>query len=283
MKKPVFTGLPVVEHLIITAISFVSSRLIIPHADKIRQMIRGRGKVVTAGWAQPRPFPRLPSKTTQAGRFLRFSARPATDRTCKQCTTGPSLLLPCLFLLAACFWWIWFTLSRLTLLDRRRPQLPATEGRLEPIDNEPNKKILEIAQPCACSWRVYTLPLAIMAVGLATTVGSGRVSHPVYGPEGKWFDRANGLLFGLVLFAIAESLMRMIVVWLECGSGASNVFRSRILLIKLKGFSWSPIWQLTAGKLDSYYLMISRRLEWIHHLGGTESLGEDCCGRSRMW
>ncbi len=198
-------------------------------------------------------------------------------------SSGLSTLPPILLLIAAGLWWAWQSLAGLLLLDKRRPLLPAAKdlsfgsespqaARLLELSEEHRQGLLEAARPFGRDIRLYILPLAV-AVVLVCIFGA-LMMRPIQSLEHSAFDLIYAALLALALLALASSLSSLTITWLECRNLLRSLdrFPLRRGFIRLKGFSWTPIWHMSLGSLDAIHVILSREVESITQLGNTLSL-----------
>jgi hypothetical protein len=190
-------------------------------------------------------------------------------------TSGVSPLLPFLCLLAGGLWWAWFSLSGLTMVDKRRPRLPfdadlphsTSAEHIAPLVTSPFwpseeyvAGLIRVAQPSAWDSRVYGPAIVLLLVMLFAL----NFGHPLLSLETRHFEWAYGTALGIVTFVLFCALLRLLVMWLEC----------RRILTTLENFplrrafadlhlTWEPIWRLGGGRWQDLYKSVSRQMETL--------------------
>jgi hypothetical protein len=177
-------------------------------------------------------------------------------------TSGVSPLLPLLCLLAAGLWWGWFSLSGLALVDQRRPKLPAEGDPTDPNENSV-QQLIAVAKPCAWDARVFApllLPLAILLCAMD-------YRHPVLSFDTGHFEWLYAICLALVTLALFASILRLLVVWLECRKILIAIDRLplRRAFAELN-FTWEPFWRMGGGEAVWSSRLVSRQLETLEHL-----------------
>ncbi len=193
-------------------------------------------------------------------------------------TSGVSPLLPLLCLLAAGLWWAWFSLSGLSLLDRRRPRLPrdvdlpraippghtaaAITGANWPAEAWA-EKLIAAARPCALSRRVYAPTLALLALALFGL----DYGHPLLSLETRHFEWAYAAALAVVTLVAFGTLFRILVIWLESRRILTVLdhFPLRRAFAELN-FTWEPFWRMGGARWQDLYRMVFRQLETLEHL-----------------
>jgi hypothetical protein len=193
-------------------------------------------------------------------------------------TSGVSPLLPFLCLLAAGLWWAWFSLSGLALVDKRRPQLPASKdisatassGHIGPtvaflisVSEKSAESLIRLAQPAAWDTRVGTPVIAILAVSL---FGLDHC-HPVLSLETRHYEWIYAIALGGVAFTLFCTLFRLLLIWLECRKLLNAL--DRLPLRRAFGelrFAWEPMWRFGGGRWQDLYRLVSRQTESLEHL-----------------
>ncbi len=202
-------------------------------------------------------------------------------------TSGVSPLLPFLCLLAGALWWSWFSLSGLTLVDKRRPQLPldrdlphsGSSEHIAPMVMSPLwpteeyvKKLIRVAQPSAWDLRVYGPAIVILGVMLFAM----NFGHPLLSLETRHFEWAYGLALAAVTFALFCTLLRLLVMWLECRRILNTLenFPLRRAFADLH-LTWEPIWRLGGGRWQDLYKSVSRQMETLEGIWREEGPKEN--------
>jgi len=191
--------------------------------------------------------------------------------------SGVSPLLPFLCLVVGGLWWAWFSLSGLTLIDKRRPCIPTKEdytaigstGHKAPdasiwiMDMEGIRHIVKLAKPATFDDRVFKPALALFVLSAFAV----DFSHPISSLETEHFEWIYGLSVALVTFVLLCTLFRSLVLWLELKRILSALDRLplRRAFSQLR-FAWQPIWRLGAGRWQDLYRFVSRQLETLEHL-----------------
>jgi hypothetical protein len=196
-------------------------------------------------------------------------------------TAGISPLMPFLLLLAACFWWIWYSLAGLALQDSRAPQLPRLQdlgvvmgtgemirpelSRFLALSDETNADLMEALKPLSLVRDVYRVPFIAIMMFVLISLPSLR---PVQSLEGIWFDRFYALALTFVVFVLLSSLFRLTIIWMK--------FRDLLLALdrlplrrgfaRLTGFAWKPMWRLGGGAIGDYLRLFSREFESLMYL-----------------
>lgn len=193
-------------------------------------------------------------------------------------TSGVSPLLPFLCLLAGALWWVWFSLSGLALIDKRRPQLPNDEDlpaaaasghtgaavtHMIGISEKSVGKLVNVARPCGLDPRVY-LPAGSFLFLALFGLDWG---HPILSLETRHFERIYALALGAMTLALLCTLFRLLVIWLECRKILTTLdrFPLRRAFAQLH-FTWQPIWRFGGGRWQDLYRLVSRQLETLEQL-----------------
>lgn len=197
-------------------------------------------------------------------------------------SSGVSPLLPLLLLLAGGFWWAWYSLKGMVLLDARRPRLPEQKelpakrnSSFFMLSERGNRALLRVAKPLTSDWRVYVPLGAATVVALLLMHWSDRGSlRLIEGLEGVSFDWTYEIALGVILFILATTLLQLALTWLECRSLLRSLDRLPLRrgFQGLKGFSWHPIWHLSAGGMHDLNAIFTRELEGLTHLHNTPAL-----------
>jgi len=196
-------------------------------------------------------------------------------------TSGVSPLLPFLCLLAAGLWWGWFSLTGLSLVDKRRPRLPHDKSafgmdgpeqagvlqRFVSITEASSQKLLRVMQPFAQDFRIYILGISVLIVALAAFDWEN--DHPLLSLETRHFEWIYAAALMAVMLGLFSVLSQLLIIWLECRKilGGLDRIPLRRAFAELH-FSWEPIWRLGGGRWQDLYRLVSRQLETLGHLKG---------------
>jgi len=191
--------------------------------------------------------------------------------------SGVSPLLPFLCLLAGGLWWVWFSLSGLALIDKRRPCIPTKEdytaigstGHKAPdasiwITNMDGiRHMVNVAKPATFDDRVFKPAVILLVVGAFAV----DFSHPISSLETEHFEWIYGICLAVVMFVLLCTLFRSLVLWLELKRILSALDRLplRRAFAQLR-FAWQPISRFGAGRWQDLYRFVSRQLETLEHL-----------------
>ncbi len=189
-------------------------------------------------------------------------------------TSGVSPALPLLLLLAALLWWAWYTFTGTTLLDDRKPRLPGLEQysgpiatSLRPISGEEQTRLMRLLAPgnwfslndLGLRMRIEIPAIAVMAV----VVWLADKSHPLRTFEEHNYERLIGALILGILYLLAASAFRLQAIWQEFRAllNALDSYPIRSAFRNVKGFSWTPLWNMGSGSLGEFQRLLSRQFE----------------------
>jgi hypothetical protein len=193
-------------------------------------------------------------------------------------TSGVSPFLPLVSLVAAGLWWAWFSLSGLSLLDRRHPRLPCDKDLPDVLPARHTaaavvqpmwpsetwaEKLIDIARPCGRTLRVYGPTLVLLLIALFGL----NYRHPLLSLETRHFEWAYGIALAGVTLAVPSTLFRLLVIWLECRRILTILdhFPLRRAFAEMN-FTWEPFWRLGGARWQDLYRLASRQLETLEHL-----------------
>lgn len=191
-------------------------------------------------------------------------------------TSGVSPLVPWLLLVGAAFWWIWYNLAGLALLDERRPRLPAGPKPFSALTYGGNRHLLRIALPPSLSPNVWWFPFLVVTI-VVVVLDSG---HPIQSLEGRAYDWLYTAALLSALFLLLCTLMAMVLTWLELRSLliALDSLPLRRGFTSLKALSWKPIWKLRGGRLQDFMhvsdLEIEALRQWLMKCRGRGPIAE---------
>jgi hypothetical protein len=201
-------------------------------------------------------------------------------------TSGVSPFLPFICLLAGGLWWAWFSLSGLTLVDKRRPQLPADqdlphistpEHTAAAVTNPmwPSERLaarlVDLARPCTRVPRVHVAAIFLLIVTLMAL----NYDHPLLSLETGHYEWAYAVALAAVAFSLLGTVFRLLVIWLECRRilVVLDHFPLRRAFGELN-FTWGPFWRVGGGRWQDLYRLVSRQLETLEHLKREVESGE---------
>jgi len=192
-------------------------------------------------------------------------------------TSGVSPILPVLLLLGAGYWWMWMSLRGISLVDLRRPHLPAKEDLRNfsiRISDKEGEELREAAHPFFFLWQVL-LPVALLAL-LSLTVLDLR--HPVQSIEGWAYDWGFSLLLALMIATFLGTLLKLVITWLKCRQILAGLDRTplRFAFGRMKYLSWHSFWNPGGSTLRETYKIMTRALENMDRLVHALDTDKDC-------
>ena len=179
-----------------------------------------------------------------------------------QLTSGLSFVMPWFFFLIAVLWWGDHITVGFALVDERQPRLPRgmSHPNAQRLLEKNFKKGLEPVYHLAGGSNLYWLAPAVFIVSYWFL---GDPSHPIMTLESPGLER-----FLIIFLAVAVAwLIRATLKSWELWLGARNLLVAldslplRRGFLKIKGFSWKPIWRLGVGSLEEFQRNFSRKKE----------------------
>jgi hypothetical protein len=190
--------------------------------------------------------------------------------------THVSPTTPLLLLLAAFYCWFAYSLKSESLTDWRCPQLPKatdlpqTYYRL--TDSQANC-IHKVLHPFGGPWWVVGIaaPVVVLLALPGLFIGPGHI--PLRSLEGLLFDGIYSLLFGIALFMLITTLLRIVAVWWEFRWMLTALDRPGLgpALQRLRGFEWEVIWNPMRSMQNETRRLVSREIYVAERL--RQSLG----------
>jgi hypothetical protein len=182
-------------------------------------------------------------------------------------TSGVSPVLPVLLLFGAGYWWMWQSLRGVTLVDLRRPRLPAKDDlHLDAlrIDDVEGEKLRHTAHPFFFEWQVLIPVVGLSAIS-ATVVD---LDHPVQTVEGLAYDLAYSLLLLVMIASFLGCLLKLVRTWFDCRHilGGLDRLPLREAFSRMIDLSWHSMWNPGGSTLRETYKLMSRALENLGRL-----------------
>ena len=186
-----------------------------------------------------------------------------------QLGSGVSPVPPVLLLLCAGYWWVWFALRGVALMDLRRPRLPQAQDlpmESTRISDREAEKLRLTAHPLFFSG-VALIPLVALAIILLTILD---LRHPLQTLEGWLYDCGYTAVLGLVVAAFVGCLIKLVCTWLECQQILAGLDRLPIreAFTRMKELSWRSLWTPGGSTLRETYKVLSRAIETMVRLEG---------------
>jgi hypothetical protein len=187
-----------------------------------------------------------------------------------QFASGVSPVLPVLLLLGAGYWWMWQGLRGVTLVDLRRPRLPARNSLSAlsvvayRISDTEGEELRRVAHPFVFAGEIVypILGLALIALTLLDR------KHPIQTLEGRSFDWGYSLLLGCMIATLFGSLLKLVWTWLKCRQilGGLNRFPLREAFSRMNGLSWRSFWNPGGSSLRETYKLMAFTMETLGRL-----------------
>jgi hypothetical protein len=179
-----------------------------------------------------------------------------------------SPLVPMLLVSLSVVWWLWYNISACVLSDVRRPQIPALADdlprHLTDISREEQGRLESVMIPGHMETRIW-VPLVGLGIFLLLLAGPHRL---LWSFERSNYDWLLTLLLAASFALLAESLLRILIVWTEAKRllrGLNNQpFRSSISLVS--GITWTSIWRVGTGSLTAAHSLFIREIEALSAL-----------------
>jgi hypothetical protein len=191
--------------------------------------------------------------------------------------SGVSPILPLLLLLAASYWWVWYCLKGLTLLDDHCARLPADETAVDsntglPLNlSRPSERdadtVRAVARPLSLPM-VVLKPLAILLVLSLLLYKVSTLWPLVHSIEGVWYDKFySGLLIVMVIVFLG-SLWRLLQTWVRCRAilRSLETMGVRHAFSRLEGFPWKPLWSPAGSPFRESSKVLFRAIENLKRL-----------------
>jgi hypothetical protein len=198
-----------------------------------------------------------------------------------QLTSGVSPLLPILLLLGAGLWGAWYSLSSSSLVDGRRPALPA-RGHLSDADGDFSKKLRRFDSILENdNQRLLKLLRADFVEGRAIVAGLITIAavwwcaafrfRPLQTLERTGYEYLLAGIITFITMLLLAGILRIQSIWAELRRLLVSLdsLPLRRGFKRLEGFSWSPMWRVGAGSLTELRRLLCRQFEsWrcLHNL-----------------
>jgi len=182
-------------------------------------------------------------------------------------SSGVSPILPFLLLCVAGYWWAWLSLRSVSIVDLRRPRLPAAsrlpQTAVRFSDSE-GEKVRNTAHPLGFGWRIVGILGILLLVSLTTL----EWKHPLQSLEGNKYDWGYSLALGAVIAVFLSCLIRLVLTWVDYKQILSALDHSplREAFSRMKRLSWRSMWNPGGSTLRETYRVMSRTLENMVHL-----------------
>lgn len=163
--------------------------------------------------------------------------------------SGVSLTLPFVLFLGAGLWWAWHTMAGASLLDSRRPQLPANSDnpRIQPIceNGDTVSSLLKLLEPSLSPFWIYLVSVAIVVVAMFFLNGFTRAIRSI--DRSRW--ETVFVVFLCVGFVfLISSTWKMWEIWARARQllTSLDVLPLRDGFKSLSGLDWSILrWGVT--------------------------------------
>jgi len=178
-----------------------------------------------------------------------------------------SPIAPFLFLCAAGYWWVWLSLRSLSIVDLRRPRLPAEAAlpaKSARISDSEGEKVREAAHPTRFAMFILVILLGVFLISLTVL----DLRHPLQSLEGYVYDWGYS---GVLAFAIAVylgCLIRLTRTWFSYKHVLTGLDRLplREAFSRMKRLSWKSMWNPGGSTLRETYRVMSRTFENLEKL-----------------
>ena len=204
-------------------------------------------------------------------------------------TSGVSPLLPFVLLLAGSLWGAWHSLSGSALVDDdRRPRLPAApeweDFQSQPLQDfvRANGSILEGKQQRLLNllrpdyFDLRSMAASVLIISAVAVLSDFR---PLLSLEDVAYEYLLALVVAVTAGLLLYSAVRLQVMWTELRRLLLALYASplRNSFVRLKGFSWSPVWQLGSANLGELRRLFAREQEalnsvFLHNVPGFDHL-----------
>ena len=182
-------------------------------------------------------------------------------------SSGVSPIVPFLLLFASGYWWAWFSLRGVSIVDLRRPRLPGmchlplVSVRISDAEGE---KVRNTAHPLKVGLRIIILLLAIFLVSLTAL----EVRHPLQSLEGNIYDVGYSLALAITIAVFLGCLMRLVFTWFDYKQVLAGLDRSplREAFSRMNRLSWRSMWNPGGSTLRETYRVMSRTIENMQSL-----------------